>query len=265
MRIVTLPQGTDAWLEWRRGGVGASEVPVLMGESDFSTPLELWKEKVGLKKAQDSNWAMTRGTENEPKVRALYELRYDKEMPAMCAEHEKVPFFRSSFDGYNTQDRKVLEIKYPGKEKFEFVRTEKKIVPCYYGQVQSQMFVADALELDFCCYNGVDIAVATTKPDLNYQALMIEVVSRFWNSYVIPRIAPPLSDRDYKEITDDRVRTLFAEFAAQKQSNAPAKQLELIKKEIIPFLDHPRVVCNGVKVVKNIKGVHTFSLSTEGN
>ena len=262
MRIVTLDQGTNSWLEWRRKGVGASEVPVLMGESDFSTPLEIYKEKIGITKPQESNWAMMRGTENEPKVRALYELRYDKDMPGMCAEHDEFPFFRCSFDGYNITDRKILEIKYPGKEKFDMAKAGQ--VPlCYRGQVQDQLFIANALDLDFCCYNGVDIAVTNVKPDISYQSRMVEVVTEFWLNHVEKKIPPALTDRDYKEVTHPHAKLLFAEWKEIKISEPKSKELERIKQELTRFLDHPRITCEGVKVVRNVKGVHTFSL--EGN
>ena len=35
------------WLEGRRGGLGASDCGVVLGVSNFKTPLQLWREKIG--------------------------------------------------------------------------------------------------------------------------------------------------------------------------------------------------------------------------
>lgn len=36
------------WLEWRRHGIGASDVPAILGLSRYASPWSLWAEKVGL-------------------------------------------------------------------------------------------------------------------------------------------------------------------------------------------------------------------------
>jgi predicted phage-related endonuclease len=38
-------QNSDAWLEWRRGGIGASDLPVIMQKVDWSTPYQLSTSK----------------------------------------------------------------------------------------------------------------------------------------------------------------------------------------------------------------------------
>jgi putative phage-type endonuclease len=35
----------DAWLEWRKGGIGASEVPGILGLSSFASPWSIWASK----------------------------------------------------------------------------------------------------------------------------------------------------------------------------------------------------------------------------
>ena len=42
-RLINLEQGTYEWLEWRMGGLGASDAPVVMGVSPYSTSRTLWE------------------------------------------------------------------------------------------------------------------------------------------------------------------------------------------------------------------------------
>lgn len=37
----------DDWLDYRRTGIGASEIPIIMGVASWSSPLKLWGEKTG--------------------------------------------------------------------------------------------------------------------------------------------------------------------------------------------------------------------------
>lgn len=41
--------GTDEWVAWRRGGLGASELPAVLGLDPYRTEHEVWEEKRGLR------------------------------------------------------------------------------------------------------------------------------------------------------------------------------------------------------------------------
>lgn len=86
MIITDLVQGTPEWHEWRRQHLTASDIPSILGDAEFSTPLEVWKVKTKRAKEKESNYVMQRGTEKEPLVRALYALEYDVDIPAVLAK-----------------------------------------------------------------------------------------------------------------------------------------------------------------------------------
>lgn len=46
-RIERLQQNTPEWHRWRMQGIGASDAPVIMGETLFKTPRALWSIKTG--------------------------------------------------------------------------------------------------------------------------------------------------------------------------------------------------------------------------
>src|SRR5690606_5098444 len=117
-----------------------------------------------------TNWATQRGTDLEPKARALYELEHELDMYATLVEHDTYPFLRASLDGFNEQARTVLEIKCPGKEDHE--KAVKGEVPeKYFPQLQHQLLVANAVEAHYWSYDGNgSTALVTVKPNKEYQA-----------------------------------------------------------------------------------------------
>lgn len=255
-----LTQNTQEWLNWRKGGIGASEVPIIMGESEYATPRQLWAEKTGRVQPKETNYAMLRGQEHEARIRAMYELWYDKSMPPALFQHPRHTYMRASLDGWNEEDRRILEIKYPGADTHAIARDEKRVPPKYYGQVQAQLLVADAKCCDYVSYDGEKIAVVTVLPDLEYVNRMIMKCWEFWQ-YVQHDTPPPMTDRDYHEYEAKADKELFTGWKIAKQSNDKA-MLKLFREKIIERIgEHKRVLCSGVRVIKNIKGAVTISVT----
>jgi putative phage-type endonuclease len=51
----------DGWLEWRRGGIGASDVAAILGISPWASPWSVWADKCGLLPPEPENEYMTAG------------------------------------------------------------------------------------------------------------------------------------------------------------------------------------------------------------
>jgi putative phage-type endonuclease len=62
----------DDWLEFRKGGIGSSDAPIIAGVSPYSTPYQLWEIKTRRKTEWIGNFATRRGHAVEPKARADY-------------------------------------------------------------------------------------------------------------------------------------------------------------------------------------------------
>ena len=62
-------QNTPEWLEFRKNKIGASDIPIIMGLSPYSTPLQLWKRKLGFLEEMQMNDCMRFGNENESIIR----------------------------------------------------------------------------------------------------------------------------------------------------------------------------------------------------
>lgn len=242
-------QGTPEWLEWRRQGVGSSEVPSLMGESDFSTPLEIWRIKTGRDQEQTSSWAMQRGTDAEPKIRALYELQYDVDTPPCLVEHQEHSYLRVSLDGYNAEQSLVVEFKYPGKDKHQEA-IDGKVPRCYYGQVQYQLAVTGAQLCHYVSFNGSEIAIVPVKRDEEYIERMLQVVKSFWES-VLNDIPPALTQADFKILDDQESVALFNAWRSSKLMMLQIEEsLEDLAEQIRAKIDHPKILCAGVQVLQ---------------
>ena len=44
-RLESLRQNSNDWRDWRRGGLGSSDAPVVMGDSRWMMPRTLWEIK----------------------------------------------------------------------------------------------------------------------------------------------------------------------------------------------------------------------------
>lgn len=101
MAIIDLVQRSEAWFEWRKGGITASMIPVIMDMSPYQTPYELWAELVGLKEPADltNNIHVQRGVAQEPEARDAVEEQYGKPYLPVCVEADHETLFRASLDG----------------------------------------------------------------------------------------------------------------------------------------------------------------------
>ena len=70
--VISLKQGTREWLEWRHQGIGASDAPIIMGESTW-----MWPDALRIKKRlpvrdEGPTQAMATGIALEPEAQRHY-------------------------------------------------------------------------------------------------------------------------------------------------------------------------------------------------
>lgn len=265
MEALKLDQQSSEWEKWRLKGLGSSEAAAIMGVSKWLTPLMVWEDKTGRSKHDATNWATVRGQELEPKVRAWYEIMNDASMPPALVQNPVHEFVIASLDGYNREAKRILEIKYQGKEDHE--KTGLGIVPFHYiPQVQHQLMAAQAEMNDFVSHNpdlGTTYMISIL-PDLEYQKALLEAEMRFWD-LVKRDVAPPLTNRDFLCLTDSTSIEMFEKWKKAKLANSKREMTEL-KKLIEAKLTHPKVRCAGVTVFETKRGdasSFTFKLDKE--
>lgn len=258
------------WLEFRRTGIGSSDMPIILGLSPWSTPLELWKEKTGrLPLESEPNVPQRHGINTEPKARAAYELLNDMDMPAQVFRHPKYPFLIASLDGWNQEHRRILEIKCPLGMADHQTAKEGMVPEKYEWQVRHQLMVTEAEIADYFSYFQPkpelipDHVLLQVRRDQSKEPVMLEKAEAFWQ-LVQSDTPPPLTARDYLELSDPHAVAL-CEMWKESRALGMKKQMEEIREEMRRYLIHPRVECAGVRLLSvQRKNGLTFEVRLKG-
>lgn len=250
-----MDQRTKEWLEWRRGGIGSSDAPIIMGVSPWKTPYQLWEEKTGrvCNDRLQGNFATERGNRLEPIARARYELKNGVSMPPKTYQNAEFPFLRASMDGANDEIQKGLEIKCPGKADHATAMAGK--VPAkYLPQLMHQLIVTGYKAIDYFSYDGeASDATVPVVPDLDYMALLIKKELEFYD-FMVNDEAPPLMEQDYVKIRSTSFKLLANQFKIVSEDyDKIEKKYKDLKKEILLAIEHPRAMGYGVRIRRSMR------------
>lgn len=236
---MTLDQNTKDWHRWRKQGLGASDLPVIMGDSPYRTPYELWLEKTSPVKTEDEpNFVQQKGHELEVIGRNKYEIKTGITFKPAVIEREDMPHFRASLDGFNQEKNIIWECKYAGADVFNDV--EKKRLPQKYkAQIHWQLFVSGAKENHFFVINDDhEYKVLIVKPDIKYIEKLVEEAQYFW-SLVKSKTPPPFTDKDKIELKEGEVYENLLKYRRYENTiKTMSEELKELKKEIFKDLPH---------------------------
>lgn len=212
--MVILPETHEAWLEERKKGLGASDSGAILGVSKWKSNLQLWEEKVGLRKAEDigDKPQVKYGHDAEPYLRALFaldhpELEVTYESPYKMIFSDELPFLFATPDGEllekATGRKGGLEIKTTEiQNNSQWAQWKDRIPDTYYSQVCHQMiatgweFVWLKAQIKWYTRDG-DLRIDTrqylierheVEEDLEY---MKPELKKFWH-HVQTKTPPPL-------------------------------------------------------------------------
>ena len=163
------------WLQWRKSGVGASDCPIIMGDSPYSNILKLYDDKISDEIIEKTSYVMDIGNKLEPIARSTYELLMDVDYPAANFVHATTPHYRASLDGFNIDLNHAIEIKFVGK-----AFTDKCPVK-YYAQIQYQYAVSLCEKNTLVQINNLnEINIIEVERDNDYIIRLLEKVDWFW-------------------------------------------------------------------------------------
>jgi putative phage-type endonuclease len=207
-----------SWLEWRRGGLGASDIAAVAGLSPFETPTGVYLKKIGLiADSDDEEWQRI-ARRLEPVIGELYcdeRPGWGVIEPQACVTHPEHPWMRA------TLDAKAIP---PAEERptdpwawlpFECKTTTRwngdwGAEPPDYYQCQGQWQMA---------VTGTDRAILAALTDLRQFRwweiprrqgeidLLMSIGEAFWHR-VLERRPPPV---DGSERTNDALREAYAD------------------------------------------------------
>jgi putative phage-type endonuclease len=194
----------EDWLAAR--GLGSSDSSAICGLNEFSTPWQVWAEKVGLVEPFAGNEATEIGAAMEPVITCLYAKRTGHAIGPVNAmyRHPKFPFITSTPDRsiylFDREEARLGELKNVG---WRMVRHwEDNNTPDHaHIQVQHQLMVCERfVDADvIALLGGRELAIRTIEPDLKVQARLIEILCEFWE-LVKTKTPPPLVAEDAEAI-----------------------------------------------------------------
>lgn len=241
-------QGTKEWLAWRNEGIGSSDAPIIMGVSPWTTPYQLWRQKLEIDPPKSETFAMARGKSLEDSIRARIDRECGFNVVPDTAEHRELKWMRASFDGINWSTKKLIEIKCGNRRDHEKAR-EGTIPVQYAPQLQHLMEVAgpEFTEILYVSYCDQELLIVPVSRDDDYIAKLIQKESEFMNC-IREFEAPELTEDDYLDVDSEEWNAL------SKAWNGIVKEETdlLVRKEKLreKILD----LANG----KNIRGQNIF-------
>jgi len=167
-RIERLRQNTPQWHRWRREGIGASDAPVIMGETPFKTPHTLWSIKTGRMQEQPAGAAARRGRELERFARHAYERETGIRVEPLCLVHEELEWMRASLDGLSFDGATLVEIKCPLSLRDRLSAERGRVPSQYHAQLQHQLEVSGAQRAHYWSFHGTKGVLIEIRPDRVY-------------------------------------------------------------------------------------------------
>lgn len=229
---VIMSQLSDAQMQMRRTGIGASEIAAVCGISPWSTPTQVWLKKAPLDAAEPydttplDNMAIKVGNILEEPLRQLYMnetglfvVKYDE-----TYRHPNVPFLLATPDGLcygterSTDVAHGLEIKNVGKR---MAGAWDEGVPDYVAmQCYQNMMVTGYGQWDVAALlGGSDFQIFHLYRNEAIEESIIEAATTFWIDHVVADVPPPASDPEEKRA---QLKHLFPS-SVGKECKAPVE------------------------------------------
>ena len=179
-RIERLHQNTPEWRSWRLQGIGASDAPVIMGETPFKTSRGLWSVKTGRSQEEQAGLAARRGRQLEAFARKAYERRTGIQVEPICLVHQELEWMRASLDCLSFDGSTLVEIKCPLSTQDRTSAQEGRVPFHYQAQLQHQLEVSGAERAHYWSFYGSEGNLVEVLPDKEYAKRLIEAEAAFW-------------------------------------------------------------------------------------
>lgn len=253
MKIISFSEGQSGedWHLWRKNGIGASDVSVISGSNPYKTPLQLWEEKCGYRKGDELNVAMKHGIRNEDVARQWINENFQLHLKPVCVEDPQISHFRASLDGFDFDQKVLVEIKCPISESvLDKARTQQAIPDYWFDQMQWQIMLTNPQRAFIALWDYRCSACITLDMfgHVNQIKALREKAGDFWHRVQIGK-APEPTTKDYISIEDPRLEALLLEYQdlTQREKSLTERRKE-VKKQIEDFGDDGNFMAYGFKV-----------------
>jgi predicted phage-related endonuclease len=192
-------------LELRRNYLGATDLVAISGLSDYKKPGDVWLEKMG-KSTFTGNAATEWGTDLEPIVAMRHGRRFGVELLELPPEpiyHPVYHFIAANVDRIYKNRKRILECKTAGEDQLYEKDNPKwgedgepnKTPIGYLGQTNTYIGLLDFEDAYLSCMFLGKSRIQRDYPidfDQELYDLMIQNGVAFWNTFIVPKIQPPV-------------------------------------------------------------------------
>lgn len=221
----------EEWLEWRKKGIGGSDVATICGLNKYKSALELWMEKRGYKQDEEAGESAYWGTTLEHIVREEFIKRSGLEVDTinLMLKHPKYEFMLANVDGIviDQEGKKcIFEAKTASAYKADQWKDDE-IPEGYMLQIQHYMAVTG--------YERAYIAVLIGGNTFKYKVvdkdeelinMIIQIEKQFWDC-IVNDIPPEV---DGSESCTNMLNSLYASSKKGKSIILPNEAQELIEE-----------------------------------
>lgn len=260
-----LIQQTPEWLALRKDKIGASDAPIIMGVSPWTTPYQLWLEKTSISEAKEANWAQKQGLRKEEAARqALEKLTGLSLSPKVIFGEGDKSWMMASLDAITFYGTAAFEIKCPGWED-HFTALLGEIPEKYYPQLQQQIELTKLDSVGYYSYfenedDSYSEVLLDCVRDDKYINTMLKKGKAFWDC-VQDLIPPAMTDKDYRVKNDDLWNHVAQKwhpvYNKRKELELQLKEVEeeekKIKDELISLANNKNSMGAGVKLCRIIR------------
>lgn len=193
----------EDWLEYRKKGIGGSDVAAIMGISPFATIRDLFYNKTGvqpvIQEEEESNWvAKEVGHRLEDLVAEIFSKKTGLEVfpVRIMFRHPLYPFMLADVDYFVRMPDgtfAILECKtcnYNAKNKWD----DEGIPAHYVLQVRHYLSVMNMQKAFIACLYGNnenEFVYRVIDRDLIEEEDIIDQETYFWQEYVLKNVVPP--------------------------------------------------------------------------
>lgn len=200
--VQILGPGADRmrWLAMRRLGLGGSDVSALVGLSRWTSPIELWEDKVArLPLVDEQSEAAEMGTLLEPVVRDRFARVHDLRVRACgMLRSQRWPWMLANPDGLCSDGR-----GYEGKtcspwQAHEWGTESDPLVPDH-AELQAQWCMAVTGWPGWwvaCLIGGQRNVYRLVERDDGLIGQLVEIGRAFWHNHVLAEVPPPVDGSD---------------------------------------------------------------------
>ena len=149
--IEDLEQGSSEWHAWRKGVIGASDAPKIMGENPWGSRSSLMDEKLGLVREFQGNSKTREGNILEGDARKSLASKFKLKLKPTIVQDSQEPFLAASLDGICSDYENLFEIK-AGLKAYEHTKLNKTVPDYYVGQLQHMLMVTELESLTYAVY-----------------------------------------------------------------------------------------------------------------